>query len=181
MSEPGEPPAEPTQAGGDLLTRLYEELRKLARHRMAEEPAGQTLQATALVHEAWLRLGGDCQPQWRNEAHFFAAAAQAMRRVLLDRARRRRALRRGGDAERVSLEFVELATAADDDQLLALDAALARFAEQEPDMAELVRLRFYVGLTIPEAARMRGLTATTAKRHWAYARAWLFREMQRQE
>jgi len=181
MREPGEPLSEPPPPsdGRDLLPVLYEELRKLARHKLAQEPSGQTLQATALVHEAWLRLGGDRQPKWQNEAHFFAAAAQAMRRILLDRARRRKALRRGGDAQRVSMEFVELATVADDDQLLALDAALSRFAEHDPSKAELVRLRFYVGLTIPEAARMLGLTPTTAKRHWAYARAWLFREMQR--
>jgi RNA polymerase sigma factor (TIGR02999 family) len=146
---------------------------------MARESPGQTLQATALVHEAWLRLGGDQQPAWENRAHFFAAAAEAMRRILIDRARRRRAVRHGADARRVSLQDLELAAEADDEQLLAVHEAMERLAAHDAAKAELVKLRFFAGLTLDQAARVLGFSEPTAKRHWAYARAWLYREINR--
>jgi len=146
---------------------------------MAHEAPGQTLQATALVHEAWLRLGGDHQPAWENRAHFFAAAAEAMRRILIDRARRSQAARHGAEARHVSLEDLELAAEADDDQLLAVHEALDRLAAHDAAKAELVKLRFFAGLTMEQAARVLGYSEPTAKRHWAYARAWLFREINR--
>ena len=161
------------------LPLVYEELRKLAAQKMAREAPGQTLQATALVHEAWLRLGGDHQPPWENRAHFFAAAAQAMRRILIERARRRKALCHGADARRVNLQSVEQALEADDDSLLAVDEALDQLARHDAAKAELVKLRFFAGLTIEEAARVLGLSQATAKRHWTYARAWLYREINR--
>ena len=166
-----------TGAQEEILPLVYEELRKLAAQRMAREHPGQTLQATALVHEAWLRLGGDHQPAWQNRGHFFAAAAEAMRRILIDNARRKKAARHGGGAERVPLdpESLELAAAMDDDQLLALHEALDRLAEHDAAKAELVKLRFFTGLTLTEAAEVLGISEPTAKRHWAYARAWLFR------
>ena len=179
-SNSGNPTAADAQSASQLLPLVYEELRKLARQKMSREHPGQTLQATALVHEAWLRLGGDRQQPWQNRAHFFAAAAEAMRRILLDRARRRKALRRGGDAQKVDLDSIELAVNADDDQLLAVDAALGGLVEHDPAKAELVKLRFYAGLTIEEAAQTLGLSAMTVKRQWSYARAWLYREMKRE-
>ena len=162
-----------------LLPLVYNELRKLAAQKMARESPGQTLQATALVHEAWLRLGGDRQPAWENRAHFFAAAAEAMRRILIDRARSRQAVRHGAGARRVNLESVELAMEADDDSLLAVHEALDQLARHDAAKAELVKLRFFAGLTIDQAARVLGLSEATAKRHWAYARAWLYREINR--
>lgn len=165
------------QPASALLPLVYEELRKLAAHKMAGEAPGQTLQATALVHEAWLRLGGDRQPAWQNQAHFFAAAAEAMRRILVDRARRRKSLRRGGGAERVDLDSIELAEPVNDDELLAVHEALDRLTAHDPEKAELVKLRYFAGLTLQEAARALDLAPTTAKRHWAYARAWLYREI----
>ena len=170
-----------TGAQEEILPLVYEELRKLAAQRMAREHPGQTLQATALVHEAWLRLGGDHQPAWQNRGHFFAAAAEAMRRILIDNARRKKAARHGGGAERVPLdpESLELAAAMDDDQLLALHEALDRLAEHDTAKAELVKLRFFTGLTLTEAAEVLSISEPTAKRHWAYARAWLFRAIQR--
>ena len=165
------------EAADELLSILYNELRKLAAQKLAGEASGQTLQATALVHEAWLRLGGDEQPAWQNRAHFFAAAAEAMRRILVDRARRRLALRRGAKPERVDLDSIQIAAPVEDDQLLALHEALDRLAAADPVKAELVKLRFFVGLTIREAAAALGMAPTSAKRHWAYARAWLYREM----
>ena len=165
------------QAASELLPLVYNELRKLASQKMAREAPGQTLQATALVHEAWLRLGGDEQPTWQNRAHFFAAAAEAMRRILIDRARRRRALRHGAAAKRVDLDSLQLMAPMDDDQLLALHDALDALAAHDLGKAELVKLRFFAGLSIQEAAQVLGLSPTTAKRHWAYARAWLYREI----
>jgi RNA polymerase sigma factor (TIGR02999 family) len=164
-------------AADELLPLVYEELRKLAAQKMTREAPGQTLQATALVHEAWLRLGGDQQPEWQNRAHFFAAAAEAMRRILIDHARRKKAGRHGGGAEHISLDSLELAAGMEDDQLLALHEAVDRLATHDAAKAELVKLRFFVGLTIEEAAKVLGLSEATAKRHWAYARAWLFREI----
>jgi RNA polymerase sigma factor (TIGR02999 family) len=167
------------QSQEEWLPLVYDELRKLAAQKMAHEAPGQTLQATALVHEAWLRLGGDHQPAWENRAHFFAAAAEAMRRILIDRARRSQAARHGAEARHVSLEDLELAAEADDDQLLAVHEALDRLAAHDAAKAELVKLRFFAGLTMEQAARVLGYSEPTAKRHWAYARAWLFREINR--
>ncbi len=164
-------------AANELLPLVYEELRKLAAQKMARESPGQTLQATALVHEAWLRLGGDNQPRWDNRGHFFAAAAEAMRRILIDGARRKNFLRHGGGVERVSLDGLDLAASMDDEQLLALNEALDQLAEHDAEKAQLVKLRFFTGLTNEEAARVLGVSEPTVKRHWAYARAWLFREM----
>ena len=164
-------------AAHELLPLVYEELRKLAAQKMAHESPGQTLQATALVHEAWLRLGGDDQPAWDNRGHFFAAAAEAMRRILIDNARRKQTLRHGGGAQRVNLEALELAASLDDAQLVALSEALEQLAAHDARKAELVKLRFFAGLTHEQAARVLGVSEPTVKRDWAYARAWLFREM----
>jgi RNA polymerase sigma factor (TIGR02999 family) len=164
-------------AADELLPLVYDELRKLAAQKMARESPGQTLQATALVHEAWLRLGGDRQPEWRNRAHFFAAAAEAMRRILIENARRKKAARHGGRGERVDLDSLDLAAGMEDDQLLALHEALDRLAAHDAAKAELVKLRFFAGLTMEQAAKVLGISERTAKRHWAYARAWLYREI----
>jgi len=164
-------------AANELLPLVYEELRKLAAQKMAHEQPGQTLQATALVHEAWLRLGGDDQPEWQNRAHFFAAAAEAMCRILIENARRKKFLRHGGGVERVPLDGLELAGSMEDDQLLALHDALNLLAGHDAQKAELVKLRFFAGLTNAQAAEVLGVSEPTVKRHWAYARAWLFREM----
>jgi RNA polymerase sigma factor (TIGR02999 family) len=165
------------QAAHELLPLVYEELRRLAAQKMARENPGQTLQATALVHEAWLRLGGDDQPEWKSRAHFFAAAAEAMRRILIDNARRKQYLRHGGGAERVNFDDLDLAANMDGEQLLALHEALDHLAAHDAAKAELVKLRFFAGLTNEQAARVLGVSEPTVKRHWAYARAWLFREM----
>jgi RNA polymerase sigma factor (TIGR02999 family) len=158
----------------ELLPLVYEELRRLAAHKMAQEAPGQTLQPTALVHEAWLRLGADGQPPWTNRAHFFAAAAEAMRRILVERARRRTALKRAGGACRLSLDEVEIPIeAADDERLLAVDEALEQFAACEPRKAELVKLRYFIGMSFEEAASVLGIAVPTAKEWWAYGRAWL--------
>lgn len=178
-ARPGAQPSEP-QAAEALLPQVYEELRRLAAYKMAQEPPGQTLQATALVHEAWLRLAAQDKQTYANRTHFFAVAAEAMRRILIDRARRRRAVRRGGEAQRVDTDALEIAAPIPDDELLALDEALERLAEHEPQKAELVKLRHFVGLTLTEAAVILGISEPTAKRYWAYARAWLFRELERQ-
>ncbi len=164
-------------AANELLPLVYEELRKLAAQKMAHESPGQTLQATALVHEAWLRLGGDDQPAWDNRGHFFAAAAEAMRRILIDNARRKQTRRHGGDLQRVNLDALELAANMDDEQLLALNEALEKFAAHDARKAELVKLRFFAGLTNEQAARALKVSEPTVKRDWAYARAWLFREL----
>jgi len=156
---------------------VYDELRRLAEWKMAREIPGQTLQATALVHEAWLRLGGDRQPHWENRAHFFAAAAEAMRRILIDRARRKSAERHGGAGVRIDLENLDLAAAPEDAQILALDEALSQLTAHDPVKADLVKLRFFAGLTLDQAAQVLGVSTPTAKRHWAYARAWLYRAM----
>lgn len=168
------------QAAEALLPLVYQELRRLAAHKMALEAPGQTLQPTALVHEAWLRLAGQEKQTYANRTHFFAVAAEAMRRILIDRARRRRAVRRGGQALRVDTDALEIAAPVPEDELLALDEALERLAEREPQKAELVKLRYFGGLTLAEAAELLGFSEPTAKRHWAYARAWLFRELERQ-
>jgi RNA polymerase sigma factor (TIGR02999 family) len=168
------------KAADKLLPLVYDELRKLAAHKMANEKAGQTLQATALVHEAWLRLVGNENPKFENRAHFFAAAAEAMRRILIENARRKRALRHGGGQQRVEFEQAELATANDDDQLLAVNEALDKLAAQSKVEAELVKLRYFVGMTLEEAAAVLGISARTADNYWAHARAWLFHELKGQ-
>ncbi len=166
------------RAAGELLPLVYGELRKLAASRMAREAPGQTLQPTALVHEAWLRLVGNEPRQWAGRAHFFGAAAEAMRRILIDKARRKAALRHGGGQQRVDVDEVELAAPTTDDQLLAINDALDKLAAEHPDKAQLVKLRYFAGSSIEEAAEILGISDATAKRWWAYARAWLFAEIQ---
>jgi RNA polymerase sigma factor (TIGR02999 family) len=165
------------QAPDHLLRAVYEELRRMARSKMAAERPGHTLQATALVHEAWLSLVDTPAKSWQNRAHFFGAAAEAMRRFLIVRARHKGRQRRGGGAEHVNFDDIEIASPVPDEQLLLLDDALERFAVIEPRQAELVKLRFYVGLKIEEAATIMGISPATAKRWWAYARAWLHLEI----
>ena len=166
------------QAADKLLPLVYEELRMLAAHRMANEAAAQTLQPTALVHEAWLRLVGKENPKFANRAHFFAAAAEAMRRILIDNARRKRALRHGGGQQRVDLEEkLDLASSDADDQLLTVNDALDKLAAHSKSEAELVKLRYFVGMTLEEAADALGISARTADNYWAHARAWLFHEL----
>ena len=160
----------------ELLPLVYQELRRLAAHKMANEPAGHTLQPTALVHEAWLKLVDSPNQSWQNRAHFFGAAAEAMRRILIARARRKQTQRRGARAEHLDVDELEIASPAPDDQLLALNDALDRFAGLEPQQAELVKLRYFVGLKTEEAAEVLGVSKATATRWWAYARAWLFHE-----
>ena len=167
-------------AANELLPLVYGELRRLAAHKMAQEAPGHTLQPTALVHEAWLRLvTPEQQAQFQNRAHFFGAAAEAMRRILVDRAREKKALKRGGDWERVELESVEVLSPMPDDELLALDEALDRLATVDTRAAEMVKLCFFVGLTQEEAARELGVSLATAERIWAFARAWLLREVRK--
>ena len=164
---------------GELFALVYEELRKLAAQKMAGEAPCQTLQPTALVHEAWLRLGADAQPAWENQAHFFAAAAEAMRRILVEKARRKRRLKHGGGQQRVDLDTLDVAITSDDDHLLGVDEALDKLAGQDAVAADLIKLRFFAGLPNVEAARLLGLPERTAKRTWAYARAWLYEELKR--
>lgn len=162
------------QAAADLLPLVYDELRKLAAARLAAEKPGQTLQPTALVHEAYLRLAGDGLPKdWYGRGHFFAAAAEAMRRILINRARDKHRLKRGGERERVQFDSLADPATARDEDLLALDEALNRLARTNSQASELVKLRFFAGLTLPEAATSLGLSARSASRLWAFARAWL--------
>ena len=165
------------KAAEELLPLVYDELRKLAAAKMTHEAAGQTLQATALVHEAWLRLVGAPAQDWNSRNHFFMAAAQAMRRILIERARQKSRLKRGGDQQRVPLEELDLATNADTETLLLVEEAMQRLANADPVKARLVELRFFTGLSLAEAAQVLGISEPTAKRYWAYARAWLFREI----
>jgi len=164
-------------AADQLLPLVYEQLRHLAAHKMANEAPGQTLQPTALVHEAWLRLVGNENQKWDGRAHFFAAAAEAMRRILIERARRKRAARHGGGQQRLNLQEVDLASPADDDQLLSVSAALDKLAATHAVQAEVVKLRYFVGMTNVEAAQVLGLSERTVKNYWAHARVWLFREI----
>ena len=168
------------KAADELLPLVYGELRKLAAARMANEAPNQTLQPTALVHEAWLRLVGNDNPQFANRAHFFSAAADAMRRILIDKARRKRAVRHGGDQQRVELDAVDIPAPGDDDELLAMNEALDKLAAQNQPEAELVKLRYFVGMTLEEAAEVLGISARTADNYWAHARACLFREIKGQ-
>ena len=168
------------KAAEELLPLVYDELRKLAAARMANEAAGHTLQPTALVHEAWLRLAGnEAQMPFANRAHFFAAAAEAMRRILIERARRKAAGKRGGDWQRIDLDKVDLAAEADDDTLLLVNEALEKLDKEDAKAAEMAKLRFFGGLTLEEAAQVMGVTERTANRYWAFARVWLFQEMRR--
>ena len=167
------------KAANDLLSVVYAELRRVAAHRMSREIPGQTLQPTALVHEAWLHLGGDEQPTWKSRAHFFGAAAEAMRRILVNRARKKRSLKRGGNLARVELDAIELPSPMPDDELLALDEALDQLATVDTRAAEMVKLCFFVGLTQEEAARELGVSLSTAERVWGFARAWLSREIRK--
>jgi len=163
------------KAADELLPLVYEELRRLAASKMANEAAGHTLQPTALVHEAWLRLVGNHNPSFDNAGHFFAAAAEAMRRILIDRARRKAALRHGGGQQRVDVADVDLPFVGDDDQLLAVNEALDKLAAAHPLEAEVVKLRYFVGLTNEEAAHALRISPRTAKYYWTHARAWLYR------
>ena len=167
------------KAASELLPLVYEELRKLASARMAHEQANQTLQPTALVHEAWLRLTGGEQPSFDGRGHFFAAAAEAMRRILIEKARSKGRLKRGGEWERVGLENLDVAIVTDDDTLLAVNEALEKLAAIDPVGAKLIELRFFAGLSNVDAAKVLGLAERTAKRTWAYARAWLHEELTR--
>lgn len=173
------PPDDP-EAADKLLPLVYEELRKLAAARMAKESPGQTLQPTALVHEAWIRLADGENRPWQNRGHFFSAAAEAMRRILIDRARRRMRGKHGGGLKKVSLENLELAITVDDPTLPLVDEALEKLKTVDPKGAELIRLRFFAGMSNVEAAKLIGLPERTAKRTWAYARAWLYEELKAQ-
>ena len=165
------------QAADKLLPLIYEELRILATHKMSHEPPGQTLQATALVHEAYIRLVGEEARNWDSRGHFFAAAAEAMRRILVENARRKKSSKHGGDKLKVDLNHGELAIEEPSEDLIALDEAMTRLSETDPGIVELVKLRYFAGLTIEQAAEFLGLSRRTAVDHWAYARAWLRREI----
>jgi len=169
------------KAANELLPLVYQELRRLAAHKMANEAPGHTLQPTALVHEAYLRLVGPAQSQqWEGRGHFFAAAAEAMRRILVDRAREKQALKRGGNLQRVGIDSVDIALPMPEDELLAVDEALDRLSMVDTRAAEVVKLCFFVGLTQEEAARELGISTSTAERLWGFARAWLLRELKKQ-
>jgi RNA polymerase sigma factor (TIGR02999 family) len=165
------------RAADELLPLVYEELRKLAASKMANEAAGNTLQPTALVHEAWLRLAGKGNPKFAGRAHFFAAAAEAMRRILIDRARSKRAVRHGGGQLRVDIQQLDLASPDADEQLLAVNDALDKLAAQDPIEAELVKLRYFAGLTVEDAAALLDISPRTAHNYWAHARTWLYHEI----
>jgi len=166
------------KAAEQLLPLVYDQLRQLAAHKMANEAPGHTLQPTALVHEAWLRLTGGAAPQqWNSRGHFFSAAAEAMRRILIERARAKARLRRGGGERPLNLDAVTVAVETAPEELLVLDDALDRLEAQDPDKARLVKLRFFSGLTNEEASAALGISPTTAKRYWTFARAWLYSEI----
>jgi RNA polymerase sigma factor (TIGR02999 family) len=165
------------QAGEQLLPLIYDELRQLSARRMAREKPGQTLQATALVHEAYLRLIGSESPSWNGRGHFFSAAAEAMRRILIENARRRKTEKCGGALHRIDLDGVDVAESAPSEDVLALDEALSRLAAEDPTKAELVKLRFFGGLSVEDAGLVLGISRATADRYWAYARVWLYSEL----
>jgi RNA polymerase sigma factor (TIGR02999 family) len=170
------------KAANELLPLVYQELRRLAAFKMANESPGHTLQPTALVHEAWLRLvDKDSQAQFQNRAHFFGAAAEAMRRILIDNARRKLAQKHGGGRQRLDIQDVDVAAEAKDDELLAVHEALDKFAAQDKEKAELVKLRYFAGLSFEEVAEVLNISVPTANRWWAFARAWLFQEIKRQQ
>ena len=164
-------------AAEKLLDLVYEELRRLAASKISREAPYQTLQPTALVHEAWLRLMGSGQPAFENRAHFFSAAAEAMRRILIDRARRKLTVRHGGGYERIDVEQLDLASPDADQEILAVDEVLDEFARQHPVKAEVVKLRFFVGMTHEETARVLGISEATARNYWTFARAWILNEI----
>src|SRR5436189_3363643 len=167
------------KAADELLPLVYGELRKLAAHKMANEVPGQTLQPTALVHEAYLRLVGSGDGQWNSRGHFFAAAAEAMRRILVENARRKQRLKHGGAMQRIDLTTLDVAIITQDEPLLAVDEALDKLAARDPLGAQLIKLRFFAGLSNVEAARLLGIPERTAKRTWSYARAWLYEELKK--
>src|SRR6267378_1428121 len=173
------PPAQGVdpKAPDQLVQVVYDELRRLAANKLAREAPGQTLQPTALVHEAWLRLIGDENRRFENRTHFFAAAAEAMRRILIDRARRRHAVRHGGEYERVHLEEDMLASPADDEQLLSLNEALQKLELKHPMQAQVVKLRYFAGMSNEEIAELLGVSLSTVKNYWVFSKAWLFREI----
>jgi RNA polymerase sigma factor (TIGR02999 family) len=172
--DPGDP-----KAAEELLPSVYEELRRLAAYKMANEKPGQTLQATALVHEAWLRVAGSDRQQWRGREHFFSAAAEAMRRILVDKARRKQRIRHGGGLERVPLDVIDLPIAQNDEKCLRVNEYLEQLAIEDPEKAEIVKLRVFAGLGVAEIATIMGCADKTVQRHWNFAKAWLSREMQR--
>lgn len=174
LNERGDAPA-----AEELFPLIYHELRELARAKMAQQPPGQTLQPTALVHEAWLKIAGHNGASWNSRQHFFRAAAEAMRQILIDRARAKQRQKRGGGSVRVDLETVDLAADAEPEVLLLVDEAVQALARESPEKAELVKLRFYAGLSIPETGEALGVSEKTVKRRWTHARAWLYRELQR--
>jgi len=168
-------------ASEELLPLVYDDLRRLARSKLAHEAPGQTLQPTALVHEAWMRLvGGSSVPGWDSRRHFFAAAAEAMRRILVECARRKHAIKRGGLHQRQSLEDFDIAAPVPPDELLALNEALDKLERTDAEAAQLVKLRFFSGLTVNETADVLGISERTVRHHWTYARAWLYREIGRE-
>lgn len=166
-------------AAGELLPLIYDELRRLAAHKMANEAAGQTLQPTALVHEAWLRLTDSTRQEWRGREHFFSAAAEAMRRILVENARRKLRLRHGGALQRVEFEAVDLPIAQDDEKCLRVNDALAQLTEADPRKAEVVKLRVFVGMQVQEIAAVLNTSEKTVQRDWTFAKAWLSRELGR--
>jgi len=167
-------------AAEELLPLVYEELRSLAAARMAQEQPGQTLQATAMVHEAWLRLVADGARTWENRAHFFGAAAAAMRRILIERARRKSTLKRGGDLARVDIEGLDLAAAGADDKILLINEALEKLQAQDPEKARIVMLKFFGGLTNGEVAQSLGVNERTVERQWAFAKTWMYQAIKAQ-
>lgn len=167
-------------ASVELLPLVYDELRRHAAVRMAHEPPGQTLQPTALVHEAWLRLTKDDAQVWQNRAHFFGAAAEAMRRILIENARRKARLKRGGGQQRLDLDDLELAGATPDEKILLIDEALERLQTEDPEKAKVVLLKFFGGRSNQEVAEMLGVSERTVERHWAYAKVWLFESVRAQ-
>ena len=169
------------RAAEELLPLIYDELRRLAAHKMANEAAGHTLQPTALVHEAYLRLVGNHDHKWNGRGHFFGAAAEAMRRILIDNARRKQAARHGGGRARLDINEIEISSTPKDDELLAVSDALEKLATRDKQKAELVKLRYFVGLTTEEAAEVLGISVPTADRWWNFSRAWLFEEIEREQ
>ena len=170
-----------SQAAEELLPLVYDELRRLAAAKMVNEIPGQTLQPTALVHEAWLRLVGNENQKWNGRAHFFGAAAEAMRRILIENARRKHAARHGGGQARLDIQELEIAAAGKDEELMAVSDALEKFAARDKQKAELVKLRYFVGLTTAEVAEVLGISVPTADRWWNFSRAWLFEEIEREQ
>ena len=183
MSERPEKPnaqaaTEPLSAD-DLLKLVYDELRRLAAFKMAQQAPGQTLQATALVHEAWLKLAGGRNNSFKDSTHFFSAAAEAMRHILIDRARRKQARRHGGGMQKVDFDDIDIAAPAANEQLVAMDEALTKMTASHPAQAEVVKLRYFVGLTNEEVAELLGISVSTVKNYWNFSRAWLFNEISR--